>query len=382
MAKSVIQSPFMFGKTVALHAFTNRDNERKKLRDNLMQGINTVIISPRRWGKSSLVEKVIHEIRENESDVKVASIDLFAASNEQQFLEVFAREVVKATSGQWQEWVSSARKIFRSVMPVISVGKDPYHDFSLSFQWEELKKHRDEILNLPETVALDKDINLIVCMDEFQNLAAYRGYQSLEKSMRACWQRHKRVTYCLYGSKRHMMTDIFNRSSKPFYRFGDIMMLNKIAEDDWVSFITESFAQSGKQIEASLARRIAQTMKNHPWYVQQLAHYVWMRTDKVASEKAFEMAMDELYHSNEPLYQRDVENLSATQVELLRAIAAGEKKLSSKVAMLRFAIGTPHNVLKNKKILINQDIIDVEKDEINFLDPSFEIWFRRVFCAP
>jgi len=94
------ESPFIFGNTVSTLAFTDGDQERKKIKQNLLSGINTMIISPRRWGKSSLVENVFQEIKEKYPDRKCVLIDIFSVSSEKEFLEVFACEVIKATSSK------------------------------------------------------------------------------------------------------------------------------------------------------------------------------------------------------------------------------------------------------------------------------------------
>ena len=210
-----MKSPFIYGKTVSNDAFTDRTQESEKLSNNLLQGINTIIISPRRWGKSSLVEKVVNTINGTQTDLKTVVIDLFSVSTEEEFLELFAKEVIKASSSKWQDWLKSGKDLFKQLVPKLSVGVDPSSDFSLSFDWEELKRHKDEILNLPEVIAQKKNIRFVVCLDEFQNLATFPDYEGLEKKMRAIWQRQKKVCYCLYGSKRHMMTEIFNNTSKP-----------------------------------------------------------------------------------------------------------------------------------------------------------------------
>ena len=277
-----MKSPFIYGKTVSNDAFTDRTQESEKLSNNLLQGINTIIISPRRWGKSSLVEKVVNTINGTQTDLKTVVIDLFSVSTEEEFLELFAKEVIKASSSKWQDWLKSGKDLFKQLVPKLSVGVDPSSDFSLSFDWEELKRHKDEILNLPEVIAQKKNIRFVVCLDEFQNLATFPDYEGLEKKMRAIWQRQKKVCYCLYGSKRHMMTEIFNNTSKPFYRFGDIILLQKISGEDWHQFILESFESTGKTISEEMARKIPQLMKDHSWYVQQLAHYTWQKTEKNA----------------------------------------------------------------------------------------------------
>jgi hypothetical protein len=372
-------SPFIYGSTVSSQAFTNREAEMKKLSANLLNGINTTIISPRRWGKSSLVEKVTADIVKKHKDVKVVLIDFFSVSNEEEFLEAFAREVIKASSTKWQEWLASGKIFFKKLTPKLSVGIDPYSDFTIGFDWKDLKKNSDEVLNLPEMIAIDKGVKFIVCLDEFQNLSAFANASDLEKKLRASWQRHKLVTYCLYGSKRHMMTEIFNNPSKPFYRFGDIMLLPKIETQKWQEFILKGFEKTGKRIDKNSALLIPQLMKNHSWYVQQLAHYTWNITAKLATVFDINTALSELINANSPLYQREIEIISNTQLNLLKAICMGETRFTSASVMQHYNLGTPRNVSKNKTALINNDIIYEANDVYEFLDPAFELWFRKQF---
>jgi hypothetical protein len=372
-------SPFIYGTTVSIQSFTNREDESAKLQSNLLNGINTTIISPRRWGKSSLVEKVITDINKKDKKTKTVIIDLFSVSSEQEFLEHFAREVIKASSSKWQEWMGSGKEFFKKLIPKLSLGIDPNTDFSLSFDWQELKKNSDEILNLPETIAKKRGVKFIICLDEFQNLSSFNDYFIFEKKLRACWQRHKLVTYCLYGSKRHMMTNIFNNPSKPFYRFGDIILLQKIETKKWVSFIYKSFAATGKQIDEKNAEIIPLVMKNHSWYVQQLAHYTWNVTQKRATATEIYTALKELINANTPLYQKETESISHTQLNLLKAVAKGEIQFTSSAVMHKHQLGTPRNVSKNKTLLINNDIIQEINNKFEFVDPAFELWFKKQF---
>jgi uncharacterized protein len=372
-------SPFRYGTTVSAQGFTDREKDAKKLYENLSQKVNTMLISPRRWGKSSLVEKVVLDINKKEKTIRTVVIDLFSVSGEEEFLEIFAKEVLKASSSKWEEWVASAREFFKRIIPKISMGVDPNSDFSLSFDWKELKNHQEEILNLPEALAQKKGINFVICLDEFQNLASFPDYEVLEKKMRSHWQRHKKVTYCLYGSKRHMMTDIFNNPSKPFYRFGDIMLLQKIPTADWVTFIIKGFRKSGKGIGKEAASMIPALMKDHSWYVQQLAHYTWQKTAEKAGKAEIYLALEELIFANTPLYQKEVESISPTQLNLLKAVANGENQFTSTAVMEKYRLGTPRNVSKNKTILINNDVIHEAGERYEFLDPAFELWFLQQY---
>ena len=372
-------SPFNYGRTVSTSSFTDREEEYTKLKSNLLNGINTVLMAPRRWGKSSLVEKVAADIRRREKNTRIIVIDLFSAGNAAEFLELFSREIIKASTPKWQEWLSTAGDFFKTIIPKISVGLDPQADFSISFDRKELEKHSDEILNLPEVIARKRKIKFIICLDEFQQLASYSGFPLLEKKMRAAWQRHKHVTYCLYGSRRHMMEDLFNNSVRPFYRFGDLMSLGKIPEKKWISFIVKGFASTKKMITAEDASLIAQLMKNHSWYVQQLSHYTWNLTAKKAGKSEIGKALHELILANSPLYQKETESLSTTQIALIRAILNGEKKLTSGKVMQEYYLGTPNNVSKNKSILLHADLINETPDGYELLDPAYEIWLRKLF---
>ncbi|HKK39970.1 MAG TPA: hypothetical protein VJ949_11175 [Cryomorphaceae bacterium] len=375
----MIKSPFKYGVTVSKSAFTNREVESQKLYDNLTHGINTIIISPRRWGKSSLVEKVCEDIEQKNPDLRIISIDLFTVSSQQKFFEVFARESLKASSNKLEEWIEMGKTFFHSLIPKISIGIDPTTDFSISFDREEIKKHQDEILSLPENLAIKKDLRIVICLDEFQNLSSLKDYENLEKKMRAIWQRQKNVTYCLFGSKRHMMSDIFNDPSKPFYRFGDIISLQKIKNEKWTAFILLKFAETGKTISIEDAGFLAQSMKNHSWYVQQLAHYTWQKTAKNANKETIREALEELIAANTPLYQNETEQLSRTQLNLLKAVAVGETKFTSTRVMTDYHLGTPRNVSKNKLILEQKDIIESGETGFEFLDPAFELWFKKTF---
>lgn len=137
--------------------------------------------------------------------------------------------------------------------------------FDLKFELEE--KDIMEILELPDKIATAKGVQIIVCIDEFQQLALLPGYKSLEGKMRSAWQKHHHVAYCLYGSKRHMMMDIFNNSANPFYRFGQILFLQKIKKEEWIPFIVNAFIRTGKEISEAQAGQLCDIVKCHSWYL-------------------------------------------------------------------------------------------------------------------
>ena len=120
-------------------------------------------------------------------------------------------------------------------------------------------------------------------------------------------------------------------------------------------------------------------MKNHSWYVQQLSHYIWYQTQTETNINDLNVSLQELINANSPLFQRDVESLSKTQLNLLKAIAMRETKLTSVAVMKRYRLGTPRNVSKNKTNSQTNDIINQVNGLYEFLDPVFELWFLKQF---
>jgi hypothetical protein len=374
-----MKSPFVYGHIVSNKEFADREDERKKLAINMLSGINTMIISPRRWGKSSMVTKVFEELSKENKNVKVLILDFFSANSEEEFLQMFATEIIRASSSKWEDWVRSGKEMFTSFTPRVTFGIDPISDFNISFSLGELKKNKREILNLPEVIAKKKKFNFVIGLDEFQNIANFSDYKNLEKNMRAVWQKQKHVTYCIYGSKRHMMKEIFDNSSNPFYRFGDIIYLQKITTDKWIKFIQSGFRRTKKKIDKPNAQLIVDLMKNHSWYIQQLSHYVWNLTSEVVTKREIKLALEEVISANTPLYQQAIEQISFTQINLLKAITNNEKQLSSMELLQKYNLGTSRNVSKNKTILLSKDVINKVGERFEFLDPAFELWFKRQF---
>ncbi|MCF6184843.1 MAG: ATP-binding protein, partial [Bacteroidales bacterium] len=181
------QLPFTYGKIVSSKAFTNREEEIDKLIKNLKSGINTIIVSPRRRGKSSLVKKVFIEL-EKEKGIKLVSLDLFSIGSEEEFLHKFASEVIKVSASKLEDWIKISKEFFKALIPKFQFSTDSENEFSISFDYAELKKDPSEILNLPERIAQKKKIKFIIAIDEFQNLSDYNRFEIFEKKIRAEWQ--------------------------------------------------------------------------------------------------------------------------------------------------------------------------------------------------
>lgn len=374
-----MKAPFQFGSLAEKENFIDRIEDRALLKQLLMSGIHVMLISPRRWGKSSLVKAVGEELMAENKNVRVCYIDAFSISTESEFYRVFASRVMTCAASRFKKGVEEMKKFLTGAVPqlVIRDKVTEFVTFDLRFQPQE--KDKLEILELPEKIAAAKGLRIIVCIDEFQQLARIPQYSDMEGKMRSVWQQHHNVSYCFYGSKRHMMTDIFNDSSKPFYRFGQVIWLKKIEERYWVEFIVNAFQRTGKSITTEWAKHICDVTQCHSWYVQQLSFFIWNATDFEVTEEIFNRALQRLIDTNAPMFQKDVENLTASQKAMLRAINDGIHQLSSEATKRLYPLGNANTINRNKRILQDKDIIELRGQLFNFVDPIFRLWFNQEY---
>lgn len=374
-----MNTPFVFGKLAVLENFTNREKETELLISNFKSLINTIIISPRRWGKSSLVAKVADVVTKKNKKIRVCQIDLFNIRNEEQFYTTLALSVLKATSSKWEENIEYVKKFFSRLVPKIVLMGDATNEISLSFDWKDLRENPDEILDLAEKIAADKKIKLIICIDEFQNISGFSDPESFQKKLRSHWQKHQNVAYCLYGSKRHMMLDVFTNTSMPFYKFGTILFLEKISTDSWIKFMIERFSATKKSISKKNAELISYLADNHPYYVQQLAQQVWLRTKYKVTEIIVREAHTSIVEQLSLLFVTMTESLTTKQINFLKALVGGETALYSSKVLSKYDIGTSANVTRIKKSLIEKDILDDKAGELSFQDPMYKYWLENYY---
>lgn len=371
------EAPFVFGVRVEGDTFTDRKEETNRLKMNFLYGVNTILISPRRMGKTSLVEKVCSLV---ESDtLKIAKIDAFGCRSENDFINAFATAVVRATSSKWEEWMENAKTFLSRFIPKISIGQDPLTDFSIALEYNRANTVTEDILQLPETIAKQKGIKIVICIDEFQQIADFPDSITFQKKLRSVWQLQSNVSYCLYGSKKHMMEKMFQSQSHPFYRFGDLFYLDKISETDWVEYICDRFRVTGKEISRELASEICSVTDRYSSYVQQLAWLVWLRTDRHATKEDVEFGIDRMLDACEPLFIQQTESLSAYQMNFLRALANGVHTGFTRSEILdTYQLGTAANISRLKKALTEKDLIMMTAPKkLEISDPILALWLKR-----
>ena len=367
---------FVYGMSVEGENFTDRVKETKRLKLDFENGINVILISPRRMGKSSIVKKVKSEI--TDPTIKVVYMDIYDCRSEYDFYNRFASVLLKETATKTEQVLDNIKRFLVRLSPKISFSPEPMSEISLSLGITPQNYQPEEILQLPELIAQEQGVHLIICIDEFQQIGEFGDSLTVQKRLRGIWQHQQNVSYCLFGSKKHLMTKLFQNRKMPFYQFGEMMYLDKIPTDDWVKFICTRFEKQGKIISEELARRICEKVDNHSSYVQQLAWNVLAETEKETTEQDFENGVQALMSQCSGLFEQQIQGLTSYQLNFIRALCRGvHTDFGSKAVLEEYNLGTKSNISRIKTALLERELIDVTEDGIFLEDPVFKLWMHR-----
>jgi len=375
----MMKKAFIYGVSVVGENFTDRVKETSRLMKDFENGQNVILISPRRMGKTSLVRRVQQQI--NSETTKVVYIDIYDCRSELDFYRKFASSILSSVATKTDQVLDLAKRFLTSLVPKLTFSPSPDSDFSLSLGLN-LKDNEEsqDILNLPERIATKLGIHIVICIDEFQQIGEMPDSLTLQKRLRSQWQLQEHTSYCLFGSKRHMLMKLFGDKRMPFYQFGDTIYLEPIPTKDWVPFICQKFEQHGMLISESLATSICEKVQNHSSYVQQLAWNVMLNTEHEVTEEIIEEGLNETIRQNIPLFQEQIKELSSFQMNYLRALCQGiHSGFTSKTNLDRFHLGAKSNINRLHTSLIEKELIEARQGGDYLLDPIFEQWFSR-YC--
>lgn len=369
---------FVYGVAVSDYNFIGREQETKRLLDNFRGGINVILMSPRRLGKTSLVKHVCNKL--DEEDIITVYLDIFGCKSEYDFYNKLAAEVLKQTASKHELWLEEAKEFIYRLTPKISFSPEPNSDFAISLGITPKTHTPEEVLGMAEKIAIKKRKRIVICIDEFQQIGEMPNSKQIQARLRTVWQHQKQVSYCLFGSKHHLMSAIFLHRSMPFYQFGDIISLDKIATADWVEYIVSHFADGKRTISRALAEDICKFTENYSAYVQQLSWLVFTQKEEgeTVTEEDVKQAMNDLLATNEILFMQMIEPLSEYQLNFLRAIASGvTKDFGLSEVREEYKLGSYSNINRLKTALLERDLIEKRGAETVMTDPVFAKWIKR-----
>ena len=357
--------------------FCNRGEELRDLRRHAINRANVVVFSPRRYGKTSLVQRVQAEI--GKEDFLAFYVDLFMVTTVHEVAERIAKSVYAVLHKRESLLQKGARylKTFKTFRPVLKPSAE--NGFTLSV---EPSSGTVPGIDLLDTVLEELGLFLkkersgvLFVLDEFQEITDLKG-PSIEGVFRKHIQRHP-ASYFFVGSRRRVLLDIFNQKSRPFYQSAIMYPVKPLPHDELVPFLAEQFTKGGKTCPKSVAEEISRRTLQYPYYAQALAYNVFDISGKVVKKEDVEAGFERLLSSERYGYEAIVQGLTGTQIDLLRALAVSpNSKILSSEYITRHKL-TVGGVQYARKRLVEIDLIEQQEDVWCVVDPVFARWLAR-----
>lgn len=372
-------NPFRFGKEVGGYQFYDRREEARWLRQKLVDGSsNVVLFAPRRYGKTSLVQKVMGELAVTKG-INGLSFDLTKTPTVRLFCQGYANAVYRALKGRGDLTQTFLRQL-ALWNPTLSVDLAGVLTFKLNMNVDMgiLTESITSVLDLPERIAHELgDIPFVVAFDEFQEVADISKEFPLEKIFRSCIQAHRNVRYVFLGSKTHLMKRMFGDATRPFYNSACVLPLDKPPAEESSEFVVSRFRDAGMELDGVCAERLLKMSRNIPYYLQELASGVFevlARSNRTSvAETDVEQSAADIVRRNAELYELRMSSFSSAQDLVVRALAAEPKGVFDEVYRARHALPVSSTVRAAVKELVEQGVVidDRAQGAYELADPFF-----------
>lgn len=373
-------NPFRFGQVVTGEHFTDREKEIEEISRELKQEGRVFLISPRRYGKTSLVANILEGLRRQ--GMLTAHLDLYDASTLEQFATHYARALARASETKAESLVRFIREAVPALRPQVTLS--PEGDISVgvdvSLKKRDLSLVLKDLFEIPEKVAARKGRRFVVSLDEFQEVVTLGG-EPLEKLMRSSFQRQPHVSYIFSGSKKGVMAEMVSDKSRAFYKMGSVRWLDKIPGTDLARFIEERFKSTGPiELAPGVIPAILKASRGIPYYVQQLCHEMWngnLGRPRIGEASVVEAA-SAIVSGQSNVFLSIWDSLTLHQRHVLQAISVhGGTSPFSQGFIQGARLGSASSVQKSLKLLVGKNILERENGEYSFSDVWFGEWVKQ-----
>jgi uncharacterized protein len=378
-----MQNPFVYGEVVPAAAFVNRVAELDRLVGDLAAGQKVFLISPRRYGKSSLIRHALAAMTRRGAltvEVTVSSFSSYVA-----FLEGYARALVAAET-KWDRARSWLRDTIRSARAEVryAPSDSPLGAIAVSFPGvrsdRDISRLAQEVFALPARLAEARRRQVVVALDEFQAIGGFNG-GSVEHAIRAAVQHQREVGYVFAGSEPSLMERMLG-PKRPFYKAGPVIRLDKIPPDEFAAFIDARFSRSGMKPEPGLGAAIVDLAGNLPYDVQRLAHETWDHVRGAGRRRAtlddLHQALRRLLTEQQTIFEAVWQRLTLAQRAVLRAVVLEDgRELLSADVRTRHRLGGPSTVQAALAALVRDDLITRAGARYGVVDSLLREWVAR-----
>ena len=370
---AMIYNPFITSGYVSPEYFCDRENETRQLVQNIQGHSHTVLISPRRMGKTGLIEHCFNQdiIKDN---YHTFFIDIYPTLNLNDFVFLLGNRICRSLKAKDKQLMDLFVKVVKSIH--FTIGFDEAGMMNGSFGLGDIKDSQRSLEEIFQYLEEAKR-PCVVAIDEFQQIEKYPE-KNVEALLRTYIQHCNNATFIFAGSQRHVIQNMFASASKPFYNSSSIMSLNAIAKEKYVDFAVRMFAQFGKTCAPDWIENLYDTLEGHTWYMQAVLYLAFYMTEKDCSPTIINEALTKRVADNENVFESMYYGLSERQRQVLKAVAVeGKARQTQSVAFIKkYGLASASSVQSALRQLLDKDLITVEQGSYRIDDRFFGFWLK------
>jgi len=366
-------NPFSYGTVVRANYFYDRINECARLVNTLSGGNNMVLYAPRRFGKTSLVFKVIEQLEQQ--GFLCVYFDFMPVFSPESFVRLYTK-ALSAKQSNLNKFAQVFTSLVKNIRPIFTFGKDGIPELSIDFANTKVDETIiAQLLDIPEQLA-GKNKRVIVFFDEFQEVRILKDihFESLLRSKIQCQQK---TNYLFFGSKTHLLKEMFNDKNKAFYHSTSQMTIGALPQQDTIDFLQTKFSQSNISIDEDTANYLISVAANIPHYIQLLASEVWqdsVNQKSIITPKIIDECAKKALANKSDYYMELYGNQSKSRKLILKALSIEGKQIFSADYIRKHGLPAVATLQRAVKDLIHAGIIEKTDNAYFIADPFFKMF--------
>ena len=373
---SDVNNPFLIYAYAGPKYFCDRIEETEHLISALRNGRNVTLMSPRRMGKTGLIQNVFHQIRRDYPEAACFYMDIFSTTCLDDFIIQFGQTVIGKLDNLSQKTLAAISGFFKNCrlvfFPDVLTGVP---QATLDFQPSQAQATLKEIFDYLEHSGKE----CYIAIDEFQQITEYPE-KGVEGLLRSYIQFLPHVHFIFSGSKQHLMAEMFGSAKRPFYRSTEKMNLTSIPLEDYSLFAIRWMQAGGKDLSDEFFQMIYQRFNGHTWYIQYVLNRLYEQKEPILNETIFEKCLADIVRSEVDEYQRLYGMLTENQSTLLRAIAREQfvAAINSSIFIKKYGLKGSSSINAALKFLINKEYVFKAEEGYCVYDRFMELWLQTL----
>lgn len=374
-----MDSPFLYNNYVSGNQFIGREKEVNQVKNLILSKRNILIYGPPKTGKKSIIFNALNSVKESKHNYILCRINMFNIRCIEAMMLKYTNEILKCFSNSSVEWCNLLNEYIPTAPYAIDESANEHPKLTYTNKALLTNEQIENILNLPEALAKNHNIHLIIYFEQFHDILLFDDPFRVFILLERVWKGFIFTSFILTGERLNAMDEIF-KEKKYLYKFSERVNIPPISEKVFADFIIKGFLKGGKVAPLELAQEIYRIVEGDSWYTQHLSALAYHLTQGYLTKSIVEDATKQLIHLYSYQFHSIAYGLSKNQLRFIKAVLEGVTRFSSADILDKYKLNSSANVNRIKEALAKKEILTFNsKTEAVFIDPLLKLWFINNF---